>query len=113
MPERISHYRIIGKLGEGGMGVVYAAEDERLGRPVAIKMIRDTLDDPQAHRRLWREARSAAGVSHPNVCQIYEIGEQEGDLFLVMERLEGESLAERDRKSTRLNSSHQLISYTV
>src|SRR5262245_31456144 len=93
--ERIAHYRIDRKLGEGGMGVVYAAEDERLGRQVAIKMIRSGLGDPTARERMWREARSAAAVNHPNVCQLYEVGEANGELYLVMELLEGESLAER------------------
>jgi non-specific serine/threonine protein kinase len=93
--ERIAHYRVTRKLGEGGMGVVYAAEDERLGRNVAIKMIRAGIADPTARDRFWREARSAAAVNHPNVCQLYEVGEANGELYLVMELLEGESLAER------------------
>ncbi len=76
------------------MGVVYAARDERLDRAVAIKMIRDP-GDAQARTRLWREARMAAAVNHPNICQIYEVGDQDGELFLVMELLEGESLEER------------------
>src|SRR5687768_8970456 len=97
--ERIAHYRIIRKLGEGGMGVVYAAHDERLDRPVAIKKIRAGVADPAARERLWREARSAAAVNHPNVCQFYEIGEAEGELFLAMELLEGESLADRIARS--------------
>ncbi|HET9326017.1 MAG TPA: protein kinase [Candidatus Eisenbacteria bacterium] len=93
--ERIAHYRVTRKLGEGGMGVVYAAEDERLGRNVAIKMIRAGVADPTARERLWREARSAAAVNHPNVCQLYEVGDANGELYLAMELLEGESLAER------------------
>jgi eukaryotic-like serine/threonine-protein kinase len=91
--ERIGHYRFIRKLGEGGMGVVYAAHDERLQRPVAIKMLRPAGLDEQASKRLWREARAAAAVNHPNICQIYEIGEEAGELFIAMELLEGESLA--------------------
>lgn len=98
MRERIGRYRLTGKLGEGGMGVVYAAEDERLGRVVALKMIRAETGDPAARDRLWREARSAAAVSHPNVCQLYEVGEEDGELFIAMELLEGESLAERLRR---------------
>jgi serine/threonine protein kinase/tetratricopeptide (TPR) repeat protein len=91
---RVAHYRIVRKLGEGGMGVVYAAHDERLDRPVAIKMLRDG-GQAVDRQRLWREARSAASVNHPNVCQLYEIGEDQGELFIAMELLEGESLAER------------------
>jgi serine/threonine protein kinase len=91
--ERIGHYRFVRKLGEGGMGVVYAAHDERLQRPVAIKMLRKAGLDEQASKRLWREARAAAAVNHPNICQIYEIGEEAGELFIAMELLEGESLA--------------------
>jgi serine/threonine protein kinase/tetratricopeptide (TPR) repeat protein len=92
--ERIGHYRLTRKLGEGGMGLVYAAQDERLQRPVAIKVIRDTGLDQQASKRLWREARAAAAANHPNVCQVYEIGEHDGQLFIAMELLEGESLAQ-------------------
>jgi serine/threonine protein kinase/tetratricopeptide (TPR) repeat protein len=95
MPETIGHYRLVSKLGEGGMGVVYAAADERLDRRVAIKMVRGTSQDPQSRERLWREARAAASVSHPNVCQLYEIGEANGELFIAMELLEGESLSAR------------------
>jgi serine/threonine-protein kinase len=93
-PSRIAHYAITHKLGEGGMGVVYAARDERLERPVALKMISRSYDDT-ARRRFWREARTAASVNHPNVCQIYEIGEDQGHLFIAMELLDGESLHKR------------------
>src|SRR3990170_795903 len=95
MPDSIAHYRLMSKLGEGGMGVVYAAADERLHRQVAIKMVRGTSRDPQSRERLWREARAAASVSHPNVCQLYEVGEANGELFIAMELLEGEPLSER------------------
>jgi serine/threonine protein kinase len=95
MLDRIAHYRVTSKLGEGGMGVVYAAADERLHRRVAIKMVRGTSGDPQSRERLWREARAAASVSHPNVCQLYDVGEANGELFIAMELLEGESLAAR------------------
>ncbi len=91
----IGHYRLLSKLGEGGMGVVYAAADERLHRQVAIKMVRETSRDPQSRERLWREARAAASVSHPNVCQLYDVGEANGELFIAMELLEGESLSTR------------------
>src|ERR1700730_11181103 len=94
VPDRIGRYRIIRKIGEGGMGVVCAAEDERLNRPVAIKMIREAKADETSRKRLWREARAAAAVNHPHICQIYEIGEENGELFLATELLEGESLNE-------------------
>ena len=94
-PQKVGHYRIIRKLGQGGMGVVYAAHDERLDRPVAIKMVRDAAPDDEGREQMWREARAAAGVNHPNICQIYEIGDHEGNVFIAMELLEGESLADR------------------
>src|SRR5688572_17635977 len=77
------------------MGVVYAAHDERLDRPVAIKRIRAGLGDGQERQRFWREARAAASVNHPNVCQLYEIDEDREGLFLAMELLEGEALGAR------------------
>ncbi len=95
IPERIGRFRIERKLGEGGMGVVYAARDDRLGRTIAVKTLSTLANDESAQRRLWREARAAASVNHPNVCQIYEVGEEDGRLFIAMELLEGESLAER------------------
>lgn len=94
-PARIGHFTIERKLGQGGMGVVYAARDERLERSVALKMMSSLASDETAHRRFWREARAAASVNHPNVCQIYEIGEDGGDPFIAMELLEGEPLDER------------------
>jgi eukaryotic-like serine/threonine-protein kinase len=94
MLDRIGPYRIVRKLGEGGMGVVYAAEDERLNRAVAIKTIREA-GDTVVRERFMREARAAASLSHPNVCQLFDIGDTEGTPFLVMELLDGESLAER------------------
>ena len=94
-PSRIGHYAIVRKLGEGGMGVVYAARDERLERTVALKMMSALGGDETARKRFWREARLAASVNHPNICQIYEIGEDGGELFIAMELLEGEALSER------------------
>ena len=94
-PERIGHYAIANKLGSGAMGVVYAARDERLGRTVALKTMLSVANDDTARKRFWREARAAASVNHPNVCQIYEIGEDRGELFIAMELLEGEALSER------------------
>lgn len=94
-PDRIDRYRILSRLGEGGMGIVYAAEDERLGRRVAIKVIRDNSADARTRERFWREARAAASINHPLICHVHEVGEFEGQPFLVMELLEGESLAHR------------------
>ncbi|HEX6106166.1 MAG TPA: protein kinase [Gemmatimonadales bacterium] len=91
----IRHYRITGKLGEGGMGIVYEARDQRLDRPVAIKRLRNVSGDPVLRERLSREARVAAGVSHPNICQVFELGEDEGELYIVMELLTGATLSER------------------
>jgi serine/threonine protein kinase len=94
-PDTIGRYRVTRKIGEGGMGIVYAARDERLYRPVAIKMIRESAGDARARERLWREARAAASVSHPNIRQLFEVGEENGELFIAMELMEGESLAAR------------------
>jgi eukaryotic-like serine/threonine-protein kinase len=98
LPSRIGHYAIARKLGEGGMGVVYAARDERLSRTVALKAMSSLGNDETARKRFWREARAAASVNHPNICQIYEIGEDRGNLFIAMELLEGEALAETLRR---------------
>jgi non-specific serine/threonine protein kinase len=94
----VGHYAIDRKLGQGGMGVVYAARDERLERIVALKMMSSLANDETARRRFWREARAAASVNHPNICQLYEIGEDAGELFLAMELLEGEALNTRLRR---------------
>ena len=93
-PARIGRYRIERKIGEGGMGVVYAARDERLERTVALKTVRGATDDA-GRRRVWREARAAAGISHPNICQLYEVEETDDGLVLAMELLEGEPLGAR------------------
>jgi serine/threonine protein kinase len=95
MRASIGRYTVTGTLGEGGMGVVYSAYDDRLGRPVAIKMLKAAVAEPAARDRLRREARSAASVNHPSICQLYDIGEENGELFLAMELLQGESLAAR------------------
>jgi serine/threonine protein kinase/Flp pilus assembly protein TadD len=95
MRESVGRYAVTGTLGEGGMGVVYSAIDDQLGRPVAIKMIKAAVTEPAARERLRREARTAASVNHPAICQLYEIGEVNGELFLAMELLQGESLAAR------------------
>src|SRR6201988_3945426 len=94
VPDRIGRYRIERKIGEGGMGGVYAARDERLDRTVALKTIRGETDDT-LRKRLWREARAAAGISHPNICQLYEVEETDDGLVMAMELLAGEALGTR------------------
>jgi len=95
VPDRIGPYRVVGRLGAGGMGVTYAAEDERLGRLVALEVLRAGTGDPVARQRLVREARTAAAVSHPRICQVFELGDWNGEPFIAMELLEGEPLSAR------------------
>lgn len=98
LPPTIGRYRIVRQLGAGGMGVVYEARDDKLDRAVALKVIRDDQCDGDARKRFWREARAAASISHPNVCQLFEIDEDGPRLYLTMELLQGEALGERIRR---------------
>ena len=107
VPTVISHYRILRRLGAGGMGEVYLAEDSLLGRKVAIKVLpARSMADEKARSRLIREARTAARLDHPNICAIHEVGEDQSLSFIVMQHVEGETLAERmGRHQLELNEA--------
>src|SRR5260370_29563991 len=96
---KLGPYEIVVLLGEGGMGEVYRATDTRLDRPVVIKIIRTHLSsEPDSRERFEREARAISALNHPNICHLYDVGTWDGNSYLVLERLEGETLADRLRK---------------
>jgi serine/threonine protein kinase len=100
----ISHYRILDKLGEGGMGIVYKAQDTRLERFVALKFLPQRLaEEPGAKQRFVNEAKAACAVNHPNVAVVYDVGETDVHSFIAMELVEGETLKSRSRLRSRLS----------
>jgi hypothetical protein len=102
--QQVSHYRIEQRLGQGGMGVVYEAEDLRLGRKVAVKFLPDeACCEPEAVERFMREARAISALNHPHICTLYDIGEADGQHYMAMERLEGEPLKARLSPRTTLD----------
>src|SRR5579871_4306175 len=107
--QRIGPYEILGRLGSGGMGLVFSAWDARLQRDVAIKLLRDEYSSFDMRQRFLQEARAASGLNHPNICTIFDIGEQNGDPYLVMELLKGETL--KDKIARRALSAEEIVRY--
>jgi serine/threonine-protein kinase len=102
LPRTLGRYEVTAVLGHGGMGSVYRARDPRIGRDVAIKLLREGYDNPELRDRFAREARSAGSLSHPNIVTIYDVGEQDGVAYIAMELLEGKSLQQILRETPRL-----------
>jgi serine/threonine protein kinase len=107
---RVSHYRLVARLGQGAMGEVYRAVDERLGRAVALKLLPPTREKSvDAQARLLREAQAASALNHPGIVTVYDIGAWHGQLFLVMELVEGERLSELARRGVSLDEAVWLV----
>src|SRR5271168_2390070 len=109
--QRFGPYEILGRLGSGGMGLVFRAWDGRLQRQVAVKLLHNDYKMPAMRERFLQEARAASGLNHPNICTIFDIGEQDGDPYLVMELLEGETL--NDRIARGALSADEIVRYAV